>query len=148
MGRDRDAPGRGERCYYCGRLNCNVRTCPVAADDVQRGICRRDQNSGRILLPNGQPVPPGAPGISIQERVHAWHDRNPGARNQAGVNLLQVNTSQLNSPTERSDTEEIEFLQQKLAMLVERQEKKKQVFDGIELPRRADKGKEREREGR
>ncbi|PIL23946.1 hypothetical protein GSI_13697 [Ganoderma sinense ZZ0214-1] len=57
---------RPMRCYYCGKENCDTKTCPEVMDDIRAHKIRRERN--QIVLYDGSPLHVGFNGQTMREQ--------------------------------------------------------------------------------
>ncbi|GLB43661.1 putative integrase core domain containing protein [Lyophyllum shimeji] len=118
-------PPRPRDCAMCGQTGHLIGECPAVEQYTQEGKCRRNAE-GRVVLPSGAFVP-----STIREPGNIAAGRL-SANTNAGQMMLEV--MQLRDVTAEgpSTAERIEALEREILAL----RKEKQVFDGVEIPRR------------
>ncbi len=134
-------PGLGYRamCIYCGIPGCRARSCPVAAEDVSTGLICQDAFK-HIILPGGGEPPQLLPGNCMRDRVHAWHNQNPGQKAQGALGhmLYMVASNIVEDCSERMLDKEREVLGQHLAMVNDQLNAKRRtqhiIFNAVKIP--------------
>ncbi|KAF5355122.1 hypothetical protein D9756_005719 [Leucocoprinus leucothites] len=66
------APGRAYGCIACLDPSHYHQSCPVIADYITRGICKRDEYNRLILMDGTLITNRVAPGRSVKERLDNW----------------------------------------------------------------------------
>lgn len=128
-------------CFYCNEENCHSRRCPAFAEDAANGLVIRNER-GYMVLPNGNEVPRNWPGLTMRDRVHNWHEHNPGQKVQAAAAqmMVTVESNMLEGATNVTDIQDrIDSLRHQASMLEHRVATRSQgklQFDGVELPAR------------
>ncbi|KAG5637420.1 hypothetical protein H0H81_004627 [Sphagnurus paluster] len=121
---------------FLAALNKAVEQC------IREGKCQRNQE-GRIVLPSGGYVPNNIGGDNLKAKVKEWHRRNPNqlatGHITANANTMLYEVNQVLSynstpPAPITTEDQIRLLQQEVLAL--REGRTRQMFDGVELPRR------------
>ena len=156
----------GQACNFCGQLGHFMSTCPLIIVYINAGKCRKN-HEGKLVLPSGAWMPKSIIGRTFQERFDEYHRQNPnqlaGAHitsntNATNTNIITDATSMLygctpattRNPLPASSGVEINALRLTAQERINALEKElfvlkgRQVFDGVEIVRRKEKGKERE----
>lgn len=113
-------------CYYC-RGPHGVARCEKAAEDVQNGLLKRNEE-GRLVLSNGSAIPAfrEVTGNSPCERVRNWHQQQAPA--SAGIVLIA--DSEPASALQVSVDDRLAQLELEILQL----RKQREVFDGVNVP--------------
>ena len=134
-------PANSERdmdhCNFCGETGHYIGACRHVTSYIAEGKVKRDVY-GKVVLSSGARVPSNIPGKWLRERVDEWHRRNPNqlavvevvARNTPQQLMYEIQDESTSTYHFSSD-DRIATLEQEIFAL-----HSKQVFDGVEVPRR------------
>lgn len=95
------------RCIYCGDGSHRISFCPVANEDIAKGLVIRNE-AQRLVLPNGMELGRSLPGVSFAEKVKLYHEHQavretPPHIASGSANLFEV-SSYLYVPDAKTDT--------------------------------------------
>jgi hypothetical protein len=125
---------RTASCAFCDEHDHFISKCRHVVSYIAEGKIRRNIE-GRVVLPSGAHVPKAVQGRNLRERVDEWHKQNP---NQRAVTEIVSGQQLMFEVQDRSaaayaltTNERIAALEHEIYTL-----RNKEVFDGVELPRR------------
>lgn len=122
------SPKNIHKCIYCGDPVCRINTCDKVVQDIQKGFIKKLENQ-RIVFADGKAIPYNTSGL----RTSVLAEVNPGKTVAAWKVVAEV-------VTDDSDSEAIAFNNVAAAI---QDRNKRLVFDGVEVPSRKDKAKEK-----
>jgi hypothetical protein len=131
-------------CHFCGSEFHLLSNCDKVDKCLKEGKCIRNAE-GRLVLPGGGYIPRHINGKNMWERFEEWHIQNPGQLAKGilssstieglmydcvpGTRVTESGSTYVGTLRMTPGDEEIYRLERQLNAL-----KKKQIFDGVEIP--------------
>ena len=143
-------------CIFCSGMDHYLKECKFAEEYLRKGKIARDEDTKRIVLPNGRNVSKRILGKDLKERVDrywALEGIHGKEANAASLNFLEgidesifafevdplddLTSSPEDPEDDYTDREKLQLMQAQIDSLTLALQKEKKVqFDGVEVPRR------------